>query len=381
VAIQTMGTFDLSGKQQAWDVSSLSLPPPNVLVAVSPSSERVAQVHEHALDFIPDEPHVRPPSWTPEWKEALVNGIVKILATSQLPGAWVPALDVPRFVHGQSQGICDIFGASVEEQQDGNFFVYPLSDDPKIVDQVRPLPIEKSSYWGAVEWIRYAGDATNYSFDFRSPVMCGPFDLANYLLGTTRLMEWVYTEPASVHRLLDKITDVVVGVFRALKNVAGGTLHAHQFACMANAFDMCSECRSLVSVEVFETFIAPYLHRVGEALGPYGIHSCGSWERTIPCSLQDPNLKGMHGQVRENDLQELCRLAEAQMFFSIGPSVDLDERYTWPDRTSFLKYMLETVPHQHPVEIRIDESEIELYEELHHRIRGRNDTPNSQATK
>ncbi len=271
----------------------------------------------------------------------------------------------------------------MEEQQDGNFFVHPLSGDPKIVDQVRPLPIEKRSYWAAVEWIRYAQDATKNSFDFRNPVMCGPFDLANYLLGTTRLMEWVDTEPASVHRLLDKITDVVVGVFLALKDVSGGKLNAHLFPCMAKAFEMCSECRSLVSVEVFETFIAPYLQRIGQALGPYGIHSCGSWERTIPRSLQDPNLKGMHGQVRENDLQELCRLAGAQVFLSIGPSQNLDEQYTWPDRTSFLKYILETVSEQQSIEIQIDESEIKLYTELYHSARGENDTPNKsiQSTK
>lgn len=383
MTIGTISPLDLPGKQQPWDVSELPLPPSNVLVAVGPSPERVAQVHKHAFDFMPDEPHVRPPTWTPEWKKALVDGIARILASSQLPGAWVPALDVPRFVHGQSQGICDIFGTSVEEQQDGNFFVRPLGDDPKIVDQVRPLPIEKSTYWGAVEWICYARDTTKKGFHFRNPVMCGPFDLANYLLGTTRLMEWVYTEPATVHRLLDKTTDVVIDVFRALKNAAGGTLHAHNFGCMANAFDMCSECRSLVSAEVFETFIAPYLQRVGQALGPYGIHSCGSWERTIPRSLQDPNLKGMNGQVRENDLQEICSLAGAQVFLSIDPSVDLDKRYTWPDRTSFLKYILETASDQQSIEIRIDESEIGLYTELHHSIRGRNDTPNKsiQATK
>ncbi|MEK9137750.1 MAG: uroporphyrinogen decarboxylase family protein, partial [Bacteroidota bacterium] len=42
------------------------------------------------------------------------------------------------------------------------------------------------------------------------PVMTGPFDTVNYLLGTTTLMEWVYTEPLVVHGLLDKVTAVII---------------------------------------------------------------------------------------------------------------------------------------------------------------------------
>ena len=327
-------------------------------------------MREQALESVPDEPHVRPPKWTPEWKEALLGGISRILANSQLPGTWIPALEPPRFVHGSGQGICELFGTSVEKQPDGYCFVRPLGDNARAIDSICPRPSEASIYWGAVEWIRYARAASGNRFQFRNPVMGGPFDLANFLLGTTRLMEWVYTEPARVHTLQEKTTEVIIDMYRALKDAAGGTLHAAHFGCLANAFDLASECRSLVSREMFEEFDAPYLHRIGQALGPYGIHSCGSWERTIPCSLRDPNLKGMHGQVRENDLRELCELANGRVLLAVGPSVDLDERYTWPDRTSFLQYVLETVPTQQAIELNIDESELPLYRELYHSIRG-----------
>ncbi|MBI3946130.1 MAG: hypothetical protein HY321_09445 [Armatimonadetes bacterium] len=352
------------GRQTPWDATARGHPEPGMAVAVSPGAERVARLRDEALACAPDEPHARPPRWTPEWREALLQGIAALLARSQLPGAWVSALSVPRFVHAQSQGICDLFGARVEGRPDGNFYVHPLSDEPSAVDDARPGPLEQSVYWGAVRWVRYARAATRSRFAFRNPVMCGPFDLANYLLGTTRLMEWVYTNPATIHRLLEKTTAAVIGMVGALREAAGGALNPHHFGCLANAFDLCSECRSLVSARMFEEFEAPYLRRIGEALGPYAIHSCGSWERTIPASLRDPNLKGMHGQVRENDLRELCRLAGGRVLLAIGPSACLDERYTWPDRASFLAHVLETTPAWQALEVQISESEVELYRRL-----------------
>ena len=336
-------------------------------------------MREDAARLVDDEPRDMAPGWTPEWRKSLLHGAGVLIAAKQLPGAWVPALDVPRFVHGQSQGICDLFGVSVERQSDGNFFVHPLAADADAIGSIRPRPLEESMYWGAVEWLRYARRATRGRFEFRNPVMCGPFDLANYLLGTTRLMEWVYTEPATVHRLLGKTTAVIIGMVRACREAAGGILHPLHFGCVANLFDLCSECRSLVSAATFEEFDAPYLRRIGQALGPYAIHSCGSWERTVPISLRDPNLKGMNGQVRENDLRELCRLAEGRVVLSIGPSCCLDERFTWPDRASFLEHVLQAAPPTQPIEVTINESEMDLYAGLYRRAGGLCETAADQS--
>jgi len=358
------------GQPIPWNTLVTACPVAGVAVTVCPSKERTVEMRQEALASIPDEPRVRPPGWTPEWRDALLDGISRLLAASQLPGGSVPALGVPRFVHGQSQGICDLFGATIEKQPDGNYFVHPLVEAAETIQRIAARPVETSTYWGAVEWIRYARDASRNRFQFRNPVMVGPFDLTNYLLGTTRLMEWVNTEPATIHALQEKVTEVIIRMGFSLKEAAGGVLHALHFGCLANAFDLCSECRSLVSADMFEEFDAPYLRRIGEALGPYGIHSCGSWERTIPCSLRDPNLKGMNGQVRENDLRKLCELAGGRVLLSIGPSINLHERFTWPDRESFFRYVLDTVPRHQAVEISIDESEIELLGRIYQDVRG-----------
>lgn len=299
-----------------------------------------------------------------------MSGVGHLLAARQLPGAWFPALGVPRFVHGQSQGICDLFGARVELQNDGNYFVHPLRPAPAALDAIKPRSIETSLYWGAVEWLTYARAATRGRFAFRNPVMTGPLDTVNYLLGTTVLMEWVYSEPEALHRLLDRTTGVIIAMLGALQQAVGGVLHGDALACMRNAFCLCSECRSLVSAAIYEEFEAPYLARIGQRCGRYGIHSCGSWERTVPSARRDPNFRALNGQVRENDLALLCKMAQGDIVLSIGRSQSVHDRYTWTDLRGFFEYVLRTTPVDQPLEINLAEADLELWHELSASIRG-----------
>jgi hypothetical protein len=336
-----------------------------IAVAVSPSPESVKQAEQDLASLPWPTLKETPKGWTPEWRASVVNGCNGAVASLAMPGDGSIALAPPRFVHNQSQGICDLFGARVEAQPDGNFFVHPLPPDPAFIDAVKPLPLEQSAYWGVVEWIRYARAMTHGVFEFRNAVMTGPFDTANYLLGTPTLMEWVYTEPATLHRLLDKIADVLIGMLSAIRAAAGGRIYSPGHGgCVRGGYDVCSECRSLVSREVYEEFEAGRLRRIGAALGPYGIHSCGSWERTVASALNDPNLRVMHGQIRENDLAQLCALAQGRITFSIGPSVNLDERYTWTRKEDFYAHVLRTVPRMQPFEIAVPASELAMWNQL-----------------
>ena len=356
--------------ENVWESQRNNSPIGRIAIAVRPGKERKARLREVLKDLLPDDHDLRPPAWTPRWKEGLLDELSYTVAGMQLPGDWFPAIEPPRFVYGQSQGICDLFGACVESQEDDLYHVHPLPADPAFVDAIQSQPLETSIYYNVVEWIRYARSVTSGLFQFYEPVLTSPFDTANYLLGTTVLMEWVYTEPEILHRLLQKISNVLIDVISRLRDAAGGRVHGANFYCIRNMFDFCSECRSLISLEMYEEFEAPYLRRIGEQLGKFGIHSCGSWERTVPSAVGDPNFCAMNGQVRENDLVELCRLADGQVALGIGDSVDLDERYTWPDRESFLKYALETIPDNQPAEMPIFEEEIDLFKTVFRQVKG-----------
>ncbi len=359
----------ISGSCDAWDALWQGKPIGRIAVSVAPNPARLERVASECV-FDLDSSVRRPAQWNERWEQALTDELCRIVAQMQLPGDYCPAISVPRFVHGQSQGIADLFGARVEEQPDGNYFVHPLEPDPTVIDSVTPRAIESSMYWGAVEWLKYARDATVGCVPFRNPVMTGPLDTANYLLGTTTLLEWTYTEPATLHRLLDTITDVIVSMVAAVLDASGGTPHACHLQCMRGGFDLCSEVRSLVSKDLYEEFEAPYLVRIGEKLGEFSVHSCGSWERTIPCVLANPAIRAMNGQIKENDLQQLCDLTDGRLALSIGPSVTLDSRYTWTHISDFYRHILSTVPSNQPFEVAIPEDDLPLWQNLHRELRG-----------
>lgn len=329
-----------------------------IALSVQPEEERLARLKE-ADAFDLNESGYKPANWKPSWRDALVAGLYQFLAETELPGDGFPALEVPRFVHSQSQGITDLFGARVEEQADGHCYTHPLPPDPVVINALEPRPLQTSVYWNAIEWVKYARAATGGYLPFHNPVMTGPLDTANYLLGTTILLDWVYTEPETVHRLLDKITNVLTGMMGAFIQTGGGHTATHHLSCVRGGFDFCSEVRSLISAESYEAFEAPYLKRIGERLGPYAIHSCGSWERTIPSALRDANLRAMNGQSKENDVPTLCRLADGKILLSIAASSNVHTRYLWPKGEQFIQHLLEVVPDTQPFEIRCSEKFIE----------------------
>jgi len=350
---------DISSREAIWDGLWNHHSPGRIAVNVRPSKERV-DASRAVVDMVapPD------PGMPPSWREALLGDLANWHAWRQTPGDGFPALTIPRFLHGHSQGLCDVFGANVEEQPDGNFFVHPLSPDPDRIASLEPQSLESSLYWNAVKYLRCAREATGGQLPFRGPIMTGPFDTANYLLGSTVLLEWVYTEPEALHILLGRITTVLGDMVLALREAAGGSLNAHHLTCTRGGHDFASECRSIVSREMYETFDAPYLRQLGERLGPYAIHSCGAWERTIPSALGDPNLRAMNGQVKENDLAVLCAEAAGGMTFSVQASANLPERYLFDSLEEFFRYVLERVPAEQPLELTIGEDEIALWNQV-----------------
>ncbi len=352
-----------------WDQLWRGESPGRVAVFVTPSAERVQRLKDtYTLDLV--EVGEKPEGWSEEWERDLREGLYLLAAQAQLPGDGDFALNVPRPLHGQSQGLVDIFGARAELQPDGNFFAHPLPADPVLISGITPAPLETSLYWRAVEWIRYAREATGGAIPFRNPVMTGPLDTANYLLGSTTLFEWLYTQPEVVHRLLDTVTEVLIALLQALAEAAGGALCPHLGYPARGGFELCSEVRSIISSDHYEEFEAPYLRRIGERLGPFAVHACGNWEHTIPSALRDGCLRVMHGQSKENDIARLCREAQGKITLVIGRSANLQKHYLWPDVESFLRHVLATVPEEQPLVIDVSEDDLPLWLELHRQICG-----------
>ncbi len=332
-----------------------------IATAVAPSEERAARARKACENLKLHEPDRLPARWTPQWRDHLLKDLGYICAQMEMPGDGFMGHYTARGFYGQSQGIADIFGARVEAQPDGNYYVHPLPPDPVAIAALKPRPLEESLYWTAVEYIRYARRATEGVLPIRAPVMTGALDTANYLLGSTVVLEWVYTEPEALKSLLATITDTIVRMLQALQAAAGGRIDPQLFYCMRGGPDICSELRAVISADSYEEFEAPCLREIARRAGPLGVHSCGSWERTVLSACDDPGIRAMNGGSKESDVAELCRLANGRMTFSTYRSQNCQERCLWPDNEAFWSHILQVVPPSQPFELTIPEKDISLW--------------------
>ena len=355
--------------QHVWDALWRGESIGRVAVFVCPGNATIMSMRERYTFALADVE--TPRGYTEAWRQGLLDELYYLAACRSLPGDCSPALHVPRHLHGQTQGFADLFGARVEVQPDGNFFPYPLPDDPAVIDALEARPLETSRYWTAVEWLNYARAATGGLLPFHNPVMTGPLDTANYLLGSTTLLEWVYTEPEVIHRLLAKITDAIIRMLRALQAASGGFRHSMHSNCSRGGFGLCSELRALVSTGIYQEFEAPYLQQIGEQLGTFAVHSCGSWERTLPSVRTNPYLRVMNGPIKENDLPTLCEYSAGEVLLSLYHSQDVHEEYLWPDMESYYRHVLTITPADQPLEINdLPEADVALWLKLQTALRG-----------
>jgi hypothetical protein len=282
--------------------------------------------------------------------------MLQVKAASSYRDDSYPSIYITRSVFGQTQMIAEAFGCKLTPQEgDPNLFVpIPWIESASDIDRIKVVPLRNCFYGNSLKFAKFAREATNGQLAVRNPVMTGPIDTANYILGTMRLMEWFYDEPAALHKLLKMITDTLIEFIKEFQNIVGGDYAPEGSSCLPGGFSLCSEVRSLISAEIYEEFEAPYLRQIGKECGIYMIHSCGTWERALPSVMQDPNIVLVNFQCKEMDLKKVIEITKGKLSLSIGISQNLGDKYTWPDRKSFYKYVITNLNESIPCEIIID---------------------------
>ena len=293
----------------------------------------------------------------PEWDQIISKQVrdLHLGAMSRYEDDTFPAISIPRSIHGQSQCIAQVFGCDMIEQaaEPGLFYPVPWIQSPADLNKIKLRTVEESLIGKAIEFAQYARAVTNGALAVRNPVMTGPIDSANYILGTMKLMQWIYDEPRALHELLEQITNVMIEIIHKLQKAAGGELCPDHCGCLPRGFNLCSEVRSLLSASMFEEFEAPYLRRIGRQCGPYMIHSCGTWERTLPIDMQDENLMMVNFQTKEMNLKTVYEYTQGKLSMYVGESINLGERYLWPSETDFYRYLMSAFPAEVPLSFTI----------------------------
>ena len=275
-------------------------------------------------------------------------------AKSAYKGDECPSLVIPRERYGQSQGLAEIFGARLVEYeaQPGLYHPVPCVETAADVDKIKLKPIGECMFGGASLFARHVYEATGGELAVRSPIYTGPIDTANYLLGTTRLMEWIYDEPAALKKLLEMITGVLIEAVKAYQEAVCFKTAPELIVCADKGFMICSEVRHLISDEAYREFEAPYLKLMGESLGPFVIHSCGCVERSIRATAQDPNIYAADFQSRETDVAKALIETDYKFMLAIRMTSRIQE-YEWPDEESYYRYLMGVFERPAPIQASI----------------------------
>jgi hypothetical protein len=136
--------------------------------------------------------------------------------------------------------------------------------------------------------------------------MQGPFDVAGQLLGYDNLMLAAYDDFESYHTLMTKTTEAFVYYWQEQERLLGdlfvGT-HLWGWSWVPRGCGATVSVDSLVmfSPGFFDTYVKPYLERIGESLGGIVTHSCGNFAGVIP------SLRGTHGLRAVNASQMTLR--------------------------------------------------------------------------
>ena len=87
--------------------------------------------------------------------------------------------------------------------------------------------------------------------------------------------------PASVHKLLEKITEFIIKFVREVQRLAGDRFNGAGFPCIwatPAGTMVADDTMSLISPEMHLEFSVPYLNELGDQCGPLFYHSC-SWRK------------------------------------------------------------------------------------------------------
>jgi hypothetical protein len=334
----------------------------------------VDQISRH-FPITEEIPLVGPVGSNPEWDNMIRKQIrsLHLNAMSVYEDDTYPAISIPRSIHGQSQCIAQIFGCDLIEQESepGLYYPVPWIQSPKDIKRMKLRSIDGSLLGRAIEFAAYARAVTNSELAIRNPVMTGPIDSANYILGTMKLMQWIYDEPKALHELLEQITEIIIETITRLQTAAGGTLCPDHCTCLPCGYTINSEIRSLISLSMYNEFESPYLRRISKACGPYMIHSCGTWEQMLPVDMQDDNLVLIHFQTKEMDLKKVYDHTHGKLSMYVGESINLSDKYLWPCEADFYRYMMCAFPEVVPLSFSI--KDMDSYLQVEEKCQGGTD--------
>ncbi len=205
---------------------------------------------------------------------------------------------VPYYMPWFGTGVlASAFGAKVRIPDDP-------ADDPAVLEALIKTPAEAARLrlpdptrdgWmpRVLEAIDYA--VANGDLPVGLTDMQGPLDTLGQMCGQSQLYQWMYSEPAMIHQLMDLVTEAFIEWVKVQKQHIGEPLSWSNG--LQGAFSPgCGVWESdddlvLVDPGLYKEFVVPYVSRIFKVFGSGSVHFCGSGVQHIESFKQIENLK------------------------------------------------------------------------------------------
>ncbi len=178
------------------------------------------------------------------------------------------------------------WGGEIIHPDGGCVFINPVIHAPEEVDRVFPADPAGGHVARAIALAaRVKARLGTERIWCRAIDMQGPLSTAGLLWEQTDFFCSMLSDPDAVHRLLDRVTDHLIAMYRAM--IAGmGPLCGMVWPYLWLPDDMgvvfTEDLMPLLSPELYAEFGLPYMQRLAEAFGGAFIHCCGAFEQHIP---------------------------------------------------------------------------------------------------
>ncbi|MBL8133442.1 MAG: hypothetical protein JNL42_16395 [Anaerolineae bacterium] len=221
--------------------------------------------------------------------------IVEIDAQMEQEGDFVPSLCPTLGL----VGIPSAFGCEVVWWENDLPAVRPAIGDDAEAVYALPTPTVRDGELGRMlDYTRYFIEHSGRGYPIRMSDIQGPLDSAALIMGHNNFLLAMLTNPAAVHHLLQKVTDLTIAFVGAQRDLAR-SLGCEFVPSMFQPWmpDGCGvsisndEC-VMISAAMHDEFHVPYLNQLSDAFGGVYLHSCGRWTHQFPSLARVHNLRG-----------------------------------------------------------------------------------------
>lgn len=235
---------------------------------------------------------------------------------------------IPIFYFGIIQALIpSCFGCTqVYSQDKKSVEVVPVIKEHQDIHSLKPLGFDKGTLGGdMLEKMRFFHKATHGRILLAETDMQGPFSVASQIWGIESFLAAIYKTPEAVHHLLDLTTQVIIDYIRLMFEVTEGNLspcHCMPYLWMSKDQGVCvsEDLLAVVSPEITEQFIVPYLNKIGKAFGGVLAHTCGSLNHGIKALAQTPYVIGVNCSSSETHLEKLVHDGGKELVYLIHSS-------------------------------------------------------------